>query len=76
MLNKNTIVDPYPLPHIDELLSRLQGAKYFSRLDLSDRYLYVPIADWDVHKTALSCKYSTYEYLLMPFGFINALETF
>ena len=35
-LNKNTIADSYPLPCIDELLSRLQGAKYFSRLDLRD----------------------------------------
>ena len=44
-LNKNTIVDSYPLPHIDELLSRLQGARYFSRLDLHDGYFHVPVAD-------------------------------
>ena len=43
-LNKNTIVDSYPLPRIDELLSRLQGTKYFSRLDLRDGYFHVPVA--------------------------------
>ena len=75
-LNKNTIVDSYPLPRIDELLSRLQGAKYFSRLDLRDGYFHVPIADQDVHKTAFSCRYGTYEYLVMPFGLMNAPSTF
>ena len=75
-LNKNTIVDSYPLPHIDELLSRLQGAKYFSRLDLRDGYFHVPIAEQDVHKTAFSCRYGTYEYLVMPFGLMNAPGTF
>ena len=44
-LDKNTIMDSYPLPYIDELLSRLQGAKYFSRLDLRDGYFHVPVAD-------------------------------
>ena len=75
-LNKNTIVDSYPLPRIDELLSRLQGARYFSRLDLRDGYFHVPVADQDVHKTAFSCRYGTYEYLVMPFGLMNAPSTF
>ena len=44
-LNKNTMVDSYPLPHINELLSRLQGTRYFSRLDLCDGYFHVPVAD-------------------------------
>ena len=37
-LNKNTITDSYPLPRIDEILTRLKGARYFSRLDLRDGY--------------------------------------
>ena len=75
-LNKNTIVDSYPLPRIDELLSRLQGAKYFSRLDLCDGYFHVPVALKDIHKTAFSYRYGTYEYLVMPFGLMNAPGTF
>ena len=44
-LNQNTIIDLYSFPCIDELLSRIWGAKYFSSLDLSDGYFHVPIAN-------------------------------
>ena len=37
-LNKNTIVDRYPLPRIDELLARLDGCSLFSKFDLRDGY--------------------------------------
>ena len=47
-LNKNTISDSYPLPRIEELLSRLKGAQYFSRLDLRDGYFHVLIAKDDI----------------------------
>lgn len=59
-LNKQTIVDSYPLPRIDELLNRLKGAKYFSRLDLRDGYHQLPIAAEDRHKSAFTCRYGTY----------------
>ena len=37
-LNQNTVLDSYPLPRIDDLFGRLQGAKVFSKLDLRDGY--------------------------------------
>jgi dUTP pyrophosphatase len=37
-LNQITIKDSYPLPRIDEMLERMQGAKVFSKFDLKMGY--------------------------------------
>ncbi|GKB65308.1 putative reverse transcriptase domain-containing protein [Tanacetum coccineum] len=37
-LNKLTIKNRYPLPRIDDLFDQLQGARYFSKIDLWTRY--------------------------------------
>ena len=37
-LNKNTKKDAYPIPRIDDLLDRLQKARIFSKIDLSQGY--------------------------------------
>ena len=75
-LNKNTISDSYPLLRIEDLLSQLKGAQFFSHLDLRDWYFHVFIAKEDIQKTTFSCRYSTFEYLVIPFGLMNAPSTF
>jgi len=37
-LNDITKKDRYPLPLIGEALDRLQGAKFFTKLDIKDAY--------------------------------------
>ena len=51
-LNAITIGDPYPLPHIEELINGIGASKYITTLDLTKGYYQVPVAPEDKEKTA------------------------
>ncbi|GJS55045.1 putative reverse transcriptase domain-containing protein [Tanacetum coccineum] len=51
-LNKLTIKNRYPLPRIDDLFDQLQGARYFSKIDLRSGYHQLRVHDDDISKTA------------------------
>ncbi|XP_069618471.1 uncharacterized protein [Ranitomeya imitator] len=75
-LNAHTVRDAYPLPRIEESLSALGRAKYFSTLDLASGYWQVPMAEKDRAKTAFVLPMGLFEFNRMPFGLATAPGTF
>ena len=75
-LNKMTEKNKYSLPRIDDLFDQLKGASVFSKIELISGYHQLRIKDTDVHKTTFRTQYGHYEFLVMSFGFINALVAF
>jgi len=75
-LNSITIPNRYPLPLMQELQDRVQGAQWFTKMDLKNGFNLIRIREGDEWKTAFRTRYGLYEFQVMPFGLTNAPSTF
>jgi len=75
-LNRITIPKRYPLPLMQELQDRVQGAQWFTKMDLKNGFHLIRIREGDEWKTAFRTRYGLFEFQVMPFGLMNAPSTF
>lgn len=75
-LNQQKVKIKYSLHRIYDMFDQFQGAKYFIKLDLRSDYNQIWIRDEYIYKIIVRTKYWHFEYILIPFGFTNALDTF
>ncbi|MBW0490821.1 hypothetical protein O181_030536 [Austropuccinia psidii MF-1] len=75
-LNSVTRKNSYPVPPMNKLLTVFNGSTIFSKIYLHGAYNLLRIKEGDGHLTAFRTKYSSYEYLVIPFGFTNAPASF
>ena len=75
-LNDITIKNAAPLPLIPELINKLQGAWYFTKLDIQWGYNNIHVKEGDEHNTAFKTPLGLFEPTVMTFGLCNAPATF
>ena len=66
-LNAQTVLDRYPIPHIQDFTQRLAGSKIFSKIDLVRAYYQIPVEPSDVHKTTLHEDLILFLYIWMTY---------
>ena len=71
-----TVKDAYPIPRIEESLSKLGDAKFFTTLDLGSAFWQVTLRKQERDKTGFACELGLFQWKRMPFGLCKAMATF
>ena len=71
-LNKVTRKFTWPMPKVEDIFSKLNGATYFTTLDLHTGYHHIPLDKSSIPKTAFNSPFGKYEYVKVLFGLAQA----
>ena len=71
-LNKVTRKFVWLMPKVKDIFSQLNGAKYFSTLDLRARYHHIGLTTDSIPKMAFTSPFGKYEYVKVPFRLAQA----
>ena len=60
------------MPKVKDIFSKLNGATYFTTLDLRTGYHHIPLDRSSIPKIAFNSPFGKYEYVEVPFGLAQA----
>jgi transposase InsO family protein len=75
-INKFTMLDAYPLPRIEEIITKVSVNEVFSTIDLKSAYHQIPILESEKKYTAFEACGKLYQFLRVPFGVTNGVACF
>lgn len=75
-LNSLTVKHKFSMPMINELIDKLNGTNYFSRIDLSSGYHQIRVVESNIRQTVFKTHQGLYEFKVMPFSLTNAFAIF
>ena len=75
-LNAMTTKSAYPIPRIDTCLDSLDGAQWFSTIDLRSGYWQVKQSDQDADKTSFVSRKGCFRFKRLSFGLCGAPSLF
>ena len=75
-INQVSPTDTYPLPLIEEIFSNLSGGTLFSKLDLSNAFLQLPLDDESKQYLSINTHKGLFRYNRLPFGVASAPSIF
>eukprot|EP00079_Xenopus_tropicalis_P016020 XP_004914327.1 PREDICTED: uncharacterized protein K02A2.6-like [Xenopus tropicalis] len=75
-VNPALCAEHYPLPRIEDLFASLAGGKRFSKLDLSQAYLQIPVHENSRKYLTITTHKGMFVYNRLPFGITSAPSIF
>jgi hypothetical protein len=75
-LNKACPKDPFPLPHIDQIMDSISGSDLLCFLDAYSDFHQIPLCREDEEHTTFIIVDDLFCYVSIPYGLKNALPTF
>ena len=70
------VISNYPIPTMESLLTRLEGCKYFSILDLRSGYHHIGLSKQSKPLTAFTTHSGKFQWNVLPFGIGIGVQTF